>query len=193
MVDCHSMSNPEKLKSAYKNVQFYDAAKGRGYQMNFGAAQAQADILLFLHADTLLDEEALNGLGEVMKDEKIVGGSFSFALDKKNVGARLLIYGAHLRNRILKLPYGDQGIFVRKKTFNNLGGYKHWGILEDVDFAYRMKKSGNCLILPSLAVTSARQWESRGYLITTLRHLYFFMYFYLVKRNANMGDLESIA
>ncbi|MBI4374616.1 MAG: TIGR04283 family arsenosugar biosynthesis glycosyltransferase [Deltaproteobacteria bacterium] len=141
----------------------------RAYQMNFGARQAQCDLLVFLHADTKVNPDDLIELAQLMDQRsKLVGGAFRFALDQNGFKSRLIEFGVQLRERVFQLPYGDQAIFIRKSLFDEVGGYPDVPLLEDVLLVEKMKKKGTLCFYPKKAVTSARRWERHGYLKTTL-------------------------
>ena len=101
------------------------------------------------------------------KKPEVVGGAFRFALDANHLKARVVEFGVLLRELIFQLPYGDQGIFVRRKTFREVGGYPDVPLLEDVLLIQKMKEKGRLYLSPRKAVTSARRWEKHGYLKTT--------------------------
>jgi cellulose synthase/poly-beta-1,6-N-acetylglucosamine synthase-like glycosyltransferase len=141
----------------------------RAYQMNHGARQARAELLVFLHADTKISRNDLYELFKTLeKGPEIVGGAFRFALDAGSWKARLIEIGVLLREWAFDLPYGDQAIFVRRSVFRKIGGYPEAPLLEDVLLIQKMKEKGKLLFFPKKAVTSARRWERHGYLKTTL-------------------------
>lgn len=141
----------------------------RAWQMNFGAKQAQGDLLVFLHADTEVDPDDLIELVQLMnRRSDLVGGAFRFALDEKGFKDRLIEFGVWLRERFFQLPYGDQAIFIRKTHFEELGAYPEVALLEDVLLIQKMKGLGPLFFYPKKAVTSARHWKRHGYLKTTL-------------------------
>lgn len=143
--------------------------KNRAYQMNLGAAKAQGELLIFLHADTYLSPDAILKLGEKMHTHpEFVGGAFRFKLDHFSMKARIIEWGVRLRERLWKLPYGDQAIFVRKNIFEKLGGYPEVEILEDVLFIQKLKSRGRLLFFKERALTSARRWQEGGFVKMTL-------------------------
>ena len=99
------------------------APAGRASQQNAGAAVATGEALLFLHADNWLAEPALAQVGQALQDPATVGGSFRQAIDAQGARFRLLEWGNGLRARWLGMPYGDQGLFVRRDLFRAIGGY----------------------------------------------------------------------
>lgn len=151
---------------------------GRSKQMNAGAARAAGEVLLFLHADTRLPEGAFEDIREAMKDKNINGGAFSLSIDTKNIFLKFIAFTANIRSRFLRIPYGDQAIFFRKKYFDAIGGYKDIPLMEDLEIMGRLKKNKEMIaVLSSRAVTSARRWEKEGILRATLRNKFIkFMY-----------------
>lgn len=134
---------------------------GRGGQLNRGAETATADVLLFLHADTLLPPQAAEHAVDAV-DGGAVGGAFLVRfLENRPIlrfGARLI----NLRTRWLQVPLGDQAQFVTRDAFETLGGFRDWPILEDLDFIRRLKRRGRVVILPDRVATSGRRFLTRG-------------------------------
>jgi len=136
---------------------------GRGKQLNAGAAAACADVLLFLHADTILPAAGLARIREVMKKERYVGGSFRLAFDSDRFHYRVLATAASLRSRFTRVPFGDQGIFIRRQYFNDIGGFREFAVMEDVDLMRRIRRRGDRIhILDDCTRTSARRMEKEG-------------------------------
>jgi rSAM/selenodomain-associated transferase 2 len=152
--------------------------KGRGKQMNLGAALAAGEILIFLHADTLLPADALELIETAMEDGSCVAGAFDLAVDSERPAFRLIEKAASIRSRLTRIPYGDQAIFVRKRDFQDLGGFRDIPIMEDVEIMQRIKKrKGKICILRKAVRTSPRRWEKEGIVYTTLRNwLILFLY-----------------
>ncbi len=149
-------------------VRIVHSARGRGTQMNAGVAAAEGDVLLFLHADTILEPGWAGDMAQCLTDGKTVGGAFRFAINSPGWAYRLVEAWVALRCRIFRLPYGDQAIFVRKEVFTALGGYRDIPLMEDVDLVARMKQIGRITILPTKALTSDRRWASKGIIPTAL-------------------------
>ncbi|MFQ5913927.1 MAG: TIGR04283 family arsenosugar biosynthesis glycosyltransferase [Nitrospinota bacterium] len=138
------------------------AASGRAGQMNAGAKAARGDILLFLHADTRLPPEAIRLVREALADPDCAGGAFRHSLDRKGLLYGLISWMSNLRASWLGVIYGDQALFVRRRIFETLGGFREMEILEDGDFTLRMRKAGRVRLLKEPVVTSARRWEKMG-------------------------------
>lgn len=146
-------------------------AKGRGNQLNCGAAKAMGEILIFLHADTQLPALALELISDVLEDKKCIGGAFDLRIDADSIIFRVIEKMASWRSRLTKIPYGDQAIFIRAEYFRSLGGFRNIPIMEDVDLMQRIKKSkGRIRIIRNRVSTSARRWEDEGIVFCTLRN-----------------------
>lgn len=150
----------------YPGVSLIQSQRGRGIQMNMGASAASGDILLFLHADTILETGWAAAILTVLEDDSISGGAFTLAIQSQLWKYRLVETWVKLRCRLCLVPYGDQAIFVRKHAFDTIGGYKSIPIMEDVDFIERLKKIGNIVILNKKAITSERRWSKKGFIRT---------------------------
>jgi hypothetical protein len=146
------------------------SAPGRARQMNHAASQAQGEILLFLHADTLLPAGGLTAVRTVMQCPQVVGGAFRLAFYPPTPGLQVIAWGANLRSRFGRLPYGDQALFVRRTLFEALGGYADVPFLEDVQFVQTLRKHGTLALLPQPVQTSGRRWQRDGLVYTTVRN-----------------------
>jgi rSAM/selenodomain-associated transferase 2 len=134
---------------------------GRGGQLNRGAAATRSDVLLFLHADTVLPAGAREAVLRAVA-EGAAGGAFlvRFDVDRplQRLGARLI----NLRTRWIRLPLGDQAQFAGRTAFEQLGGFREWPILEDLDFALRLRRTRRMTILPGPVTTAARRFLVQG-------------------------------
>jgi hypothetical protein len=142
--------------------------KGRALQQNRGAAEAKGSVLLFLHADTVLPEDYVAQVFETLMDRRIVLGAFRFKTDLDRPLMRGVEFTTNIRSRYLRLPYGDQALFVRRSCFQALGGFPDTPIAEDLFFVRLVLKQGRVGIAPADAITSARRWKEVGVLRTTL-------------------------
>lgn len=142
-------------------------SRGRGLQLNRGAAAATGDILLFLHADTTLPTGGVE-LARQAIAVGAVGGAFEIRFDGRGWVYRLGERIASRRSRWSRLALGDQAQFVRRESFEQLEGFRDWPLLEDLDFMLRLRAAGPIAILRPPVVTSARRFAARGPLRTVL-------------------------
>lgn len=150
---------------------------GRAIQMNSGAAQAEHNILWFLHADTLISENAVEKIQLVLN--KSDWGRFNVKLSGQNVLFRLIERMVNLRSCLSGIATGDQGIFVKRKIFESVKGYSNIPLMEDVDLSKKLKNISKPVCLKESLTTSSRRWEENGILSTVflmwkLRFLYWF-------------------
>ena len=150
-------------------AQVLHSRRGRAVQMNRGAQHAQGDILLFLHADTLLPAAGLEAVRWALQDGA-VGGAFRLAILPPTPALRLVAWGTNLRARFGQLPYGDQALFMRRQVFEALGGYDDIPFMEDVRMVQALRTRGRLTILPQAVRTSGRRWQRDGVLYTTVRN-----------------------
>jgi len=137
--------------------------KGRAVQMNAGASRAGKDILLFLHGDTMLPENAFEDIINVFNSTGSVAGAFNLSLDNSSLLFRLIGRWASLKHRLTRIPYGDQAIFIKKDYFKKMGGYAEIPLMEDVELMKRIKnKKDTITILKTSVKTSSRKWEDEG-------------------------------
>ncbi len=148
------------------------AARGRGLQLAAGAEASRGDWMLFLHADTKLAAGWENGIRSFIDDPDNVerAGYFRFGLDDSTVAARWLETLVDFRCRVLKLPYGDQGLLISRALYSRLGGFRPLPLMEDVDFVRRIGRR-RLRALTGAVETSAIRYRREGYLLRPLRNL----------------------
>jgi len=148
-------------------VQILTCTSGRSGQVNMGAEHASGKILLFLHADTRLPEHWSEQVRVALDLPGVCAGAFRFGLDAEGLRFRIVERLTRFRSEKLQMPYGDQGLFVKKKIFNAVGGFPAIPIMEDFELVRRLKRLGRIHTLPAGATTSARRWKDLGVLRTT--------------------------
>ncbi|MGM0427669.1 MAG: TIGR04283 family arsenosugar biosynthesis glycosyltransferase [Thermodesulfobacteriota bacterium] len=141
---------------------------GRAMQQNAGAAAARGRILLFLHADTLPPEGYADKIRAALEDPSIAAGAFRFKTDDGSAAMRLVEWVTNLRSRVFQLPYGDQGIFLLKRVFDEMGRFPPLPIMEDFVLMRGLRARGRIITLSDAAVTSARRWQRLGVIRTTV-------------------------
>jgi rSAM/selenodomain-associated transferase 2 len=148
------------------------APAGRGGQLAAGAAAGSAPWLLFLHADTTLSAGWREAVRRFTADTANAGkaGYFRLRFDSLDPRARWIEHLAAWRCRMFGLPYGDQGLLIARAFYQRLGGFRPLPLMEDVAFVRRIGRD-NVVLLEAQAVTSARRYESGGWLLRPLRNL----------------------
>lgn len=131
-----------------------NSERGRGAQLQMGASASFCDMLLFLHADAVITE-SFNVRGVI--EAGYIGGFFRLQFNQRSIAIRLVELFANLRARLFSLPYGDQAIFVRRDIFEEIGGFKDYPFLEDIDMVLRLRKKGKLLALSVPVIVSSRR------------------------------------
>lgn len=154
------------------------APRGRAAQMNAGAAGARGEVLLFLHADTVLPPHFDEAVMRSLEDPDVVGGRFDVRLLPGSPLLWLTGELLNLRSRLTRVATGDQAIFVRRRVFSEMGGFPILPLMEDVAFTTALKRRGRVACLRDRVVTSSRRWRKHGVVRTvllmwSLRFLYF--------------------
>ncbi len=171
------------ITETYRNLEQVVAvrsAKGRGIQMNTAAGYARGNVLLFLHADTVMDETAWRMLQTACESGTgRVCGAFDLEIASSKKMFRIIEKTASLRSRITRLPYGDQGIFIQRELFDRVSGYPEWPLMEDVGLMRKIRrKYVRPVIFRHAVKTSARRWETQGLLYTTARNWVLILLFF---------------
>ncbi|MBW2471840.1 MAG: TIGR04283 family arsenosugar biosynthesis glycosyltransferase [Deltaproteobacteria bacterium] len=143
------------------------APRNKALQMNAGARIARSGTLLFLHADTRLVSGFAEKIHQALSQPGVAAGAFRLKIDGKESGLRVIEWLVNIRSRVLQMPYGDQGIFVRVEMFSAVGGFPAIPIMEDFEMIRELKRKGRIKILLLAATTSPRRWEKLGILRTT--------------------------
>jgi rSAM/selenodomain-associated transferase 2 len=143
---------------------------GRARQLDAGARAASGEVLLFLHADTLLPAGWDGAVRQALEDPRVSGGAFRLCFDCRSLPLRAVEWGARLRVALFRLPYGDQALFLRRSVLEELGGVPQVPIMEDLDLVRALRDAGRLALLPQPAVTSARRYQAGGVLRTMLRN-----------------------
>ena len=158
--------------AAARRATVIEGSKGRGLQLAAGAAYAQTEWLLFVHADTVLQPGWHDEAGAFMAapQNRMRAAAFRFALDDASPQALRLERLVAWRCRWLALPYGDQGLLISRALYDAIGGFRPLPIMEDVDIVRRIGR-WRLVMLQSGAVTSAVRWRREGWWRRSLRNL----------------------
>lgn len=178
VVDGGSADRTADVVRRFPAVRHVAAERGRARQMNAGAAVATGDVLLFLHADTSLPAGAADAIAAALADAAVVAGRFDVRFTNPRWPFRMIAASMNWRSRATRISTGDQGLFVRRATFEAVGGFPAIPLMEDIEITRRLKRAGRIACLRTRATTSARRWERDGVartiaLMWTLRLLYF--------------------
>ena len=133
---------------------------GRALQMNAGARVSSGDVLLFLHADTQLPQGAGRDIVRALDDPRIVAGSFRLRFDDPSPVLRAYAFASRMNFGVS--TFGDQGIFVRRRVFAEIGGYPAQPLMEDFEMLRRVKRVGRFVKLQASVLTSARRFVAVG-------------------------------
>jgi rSAM/selenodomain-associated transferase 2 len=155
--------------SALSPIQLVSAPCGRARQMNEGAKASRGEVLLFLHADTQLPDDAKTRIDMALADRWIVGGRFDVRFDRPSMWGTIISRMMNWRSRLSGLATGDQALFVRRSIFEQMRGFADMPLMEDIEFSRRLKQNGATAALTATVITSFRRWEQHGPLRTILR------------------------
>lgn len=177
VVDGGSLDETRALAHGLADV-VLSAPRGRAAQMNAGAERAAGEILLFLHADTLVPSDFAQAVIAASLRPGVIGGRFDVDLVPSTLLLRVTGELMNWRSRLTRIATGDQTIFIRADVFRQLGGYADIPLMEDIDLSRRMKHAGRIACLRQRVTTSARRWQTHGVtrtilLMWSLRVLYF--------------------
>jgi rSAM/selenodomain-associated transferase 2 len=162
VVDGGSQDRTCQIAESFKSVQVIHASRGRASQMNAGAAVAQGEWLLFLHADTCLPESALVRLNAMEADETIQAGGFRHRFGGTDWRLRAISWLDNVRCERSRVIYGDQALFVRRSLFRAIGGFPEQPILEDVAICERLLPHTRPMLLDASVTTDARKFVAMG-------------------------------
>ncbi len=149
---------------------FLETKRGRGIQMNAGALHATGDTLLFLHADCRLEPGALAAVERCLDRPGVAAGCFRMTVRSDGWGYRWIDCFATTRVRLAGIIYGDQGLFLCRSTFERLGGFPPWRLMEDVAFSKQLRRVGRLVVAPRRIFVSPRRWQRTGVVRQTIRN-----------------------
>ncbi|MFC1947722.1 TIGR04283 family arsenosugar biosynthesis glycosyltransferase [Chloroflexota bacterium] len=145
----------------------------RGLQCNHGAAAATGELLVFLHADTILPDGTFNYLSDIFSKDGVKIGNFRIVFDIKHWFLELLSFLAHFDLGLFR--FGDQGIVIRKSFFDRLGGFPNWMLFEDFELIRAARKETRIYRFPISVITSARRFVENGIIRQQIKNVYYTM------------------
>lgn len=152
------------------NCQTCVSPPGRGQQMNAGAKIATGDVLLFLHADNWLAENAIEKIRELKLETERFWGCFLQRIEHEHPVYRWLESGNALRAKWQQLVYGDQAMFISRVLFETVGQFPNQPLMEDFEISRRLSLQARPIILPGPVYVSARRWQKNGVAGQTLKN-----------------------
>ncbi len=157
------LANPDPdLALSAAPISLLKAPRGRGTQCNAGAQAATGELLLFLHDDTELPREAIACIDRAFGDPRVGAACFRLRFDRAHW--LLGLYAACSRVESVLTTFGDQGLVIRRRVFDDLGGFPDWPLFEDVELARRLRQRSRLVKLPATVTTSAVRFERNGML-----------------------------
>ena len=162
-------------KSLADKVIIFDS--GRARQMNKGVAESTNEVLWFLHADTSISENAIKTIQESLN--KYDWGRFNIKLSGSHFLFRIIEKMINIRSCLSGVATGDQGIFVKRKTFESVGGYSEIPLMEDVALSYKLKTISQPACNKKTLTTSSRRWENNG-IIKTILLMWYLRFLYWI-------------
>lgn len=163
--------------------------RGRGHQQNAGAKAATGDVLLFLHADTLLPADAGDAIEHSLRDEQILGGNFRLRFAPPSPMNDLFAGVYNFRSRTARHYYGDSVIFLHRDVWENLGGFREGMLMEDWEFVCRLERHAKLTgrrtaLLSETVTTSARRFAGKR----RLRYVALWIYLHYLHARGVSGD-----
>jgi hypothetical protein len=169
VVDGGSTDRTRSLATAY-GARVIRSELGRAKQMNAGAFDARANTLLFLHADTILPRGYATEIDTMLNTPGVSAGAFRLDVKGRGLKLRGVERAANWRSKRFQMPYGDQGLFVKRDAFEDSGGFPDIDIMEDYEWIKTMRRRGRIALVNAYVKTSARRWRAVGTWRLVLRH-----------------------
>ena len=189
IIDGKSKDKTRKICRKH-NTQLFTSKRNRGMQLNLGAEKVVTNWIFFIHADSILENTAIEEINAFISNNKnkYKAASFKLQFDQKNIYSTLLSKMVIFRSKCFKLPYGDQGLIISKAFYNKIGGYKKIPLMEDVEIIRNIGFK-NIKILNSYIITDSIRYKSEGWLIRPLINLYCLTLYIL---GFNINTINSI-
>ena len=179
----------DKTLDIIKNTSNYKIVysdKGRAKQLNTGAKESKYDILLFLHADSIIEKGVLIKIENFIKNNK-KAGCLKIKFDSKKILMRICGFLSNVRAALRHIAFGDQGIFIEKKLFFDIGMFDDMPLMEDYKLSIKLKDVCPINAVDSYIISSARRFEKNG-IIKTMIYMQKLQYMF-----RNGEDIEKIA
>ncbi len=168
IVDGGSSDSTVSIAKDFTDMVFI-AKTGRAHTMNYGAGRSTGNIILFLHSDCILPENGFDLIRAALNKDNFSAGAFRLGINASGLRFRLIEAGANFRSFATSIMYGDQGIFMKRSVFDQVGGYAEIPLMEDIDISKKLKRTEKLALLSPPIKSSPRRWQEEGALHTTLR------------------------
>jgi rSAM/selenodomain-associated transferase 2 len=169
VADGRSTDGTREWLATQNSARLVDAPAGKGNQINRGAQAATGDVFLILHADCQLPPDAGERIAFPLRSQEVAGGCFEVRFNASHPRSlKMVAAGINFRCRLAKAATGDQGIFVRRRVFEQVGGCPAWSLFEDVELVRRIKRVGKFAVLRSQLLVSPRRHLAIGVFRTVL-------------------------
>jgi rSAM/selenodomain-associated transferase 2 len=156
--------------AASAGARVVNSPAGRAEQLAAGARASCGDAIILLHADTRLPAGFPQAVASALDDDQTIGGAFRMRFEEAGWALRVVEWGVGLRVAVFGMPYGDQALFVRRRTLDAIGGIPRTPIMEDLDLVKAMRRCGRLALLDLQVTTSARRYRARGVVRTLFRN-----------------------
>lgn len=173
VVDGGSADDSRALAAAIPGARVLASPRGRGAQLNVGAAACSSEVLWFVHADCEPPPDAIARIRQALAAPEVVGGAFvTWAVRDRPTWLGPLVHIVDVRSRLTRYPYGDQAMFVRREAFEQLAGFRPFPLMEDLDLAVRLTVRGRLVTLRPAVRVSARRAIARPFKYTLVYNSY---------------------
>ena len=179
IIDGNSNDNTLNICKKYTN-DIYSTCPGRGNQLNLGSIKSKGEWLFFLHSDSILDQNCIKQIYSFTQNIKYIkkAGVFKLKINYESIFARLLERAANIRTKIFGLPYGDQGLLIKKDFYVEIGGFKNISIMEDIEII-RSIDSQNIVILDGFIKTNPEKYLKDGWIKRPIKNFICLLLFFL--------------
>lgn len=165
--DGGSLDKTIEIIKNFGDYKIIKSERGRAKQLNNGAKESNKDILLFLHADSIIEEDVLIKVENFIKNGN-KAGCLKIKFDSKKIIMRLFAILSNLRVKYRNIAFGDQAIFIEKKFFEDIGMFDDIPIMEDYKLSIKLKNVFPIKYIDSYIISSSRRFEKNGILKTAL-------------------------
>jgi rSAM/selenodomain-associated transferase 2 len=175
-VDGGSSDATQEIAQRYGNVYCSDLL-GRGPQKNFGARKSSSNMLLFLHVDTVIPEESILNIKQIINTQTSAG-CFSLSIQEQGAIFRIFEWLLNFRAKVFGIVDGDMGLFIHREKFFEAGMFLDWKCMEDIEFSKRLRKLVKVKVLPDSIKVSSRKWQEQGFWKVFAQYARFYFHYW---------------